>query len=172
VREFAAYLQSFNTEVDTTKFKYADRVINGTDLRVSYDVWKDITSNQFLVNIDTTERSKAYIEAVFDQYNIRAADTSKDLSNSVMAGHIPKQFGRPDVLLFNAANAFAIYRQHSSTFRKWMQDLRNVTADILFQRQGAPKMFWYGNPFVQGTAHPGTEYITQARNILYNKIAE
>ena len=173
MREFAAYLQSFNDQVDTSKFQFTDRVINGTDLRVSYEVWFDIADNQHLVDPATMERSKDYIQAMLDQSNIRKADTSKQLGTEFMAWQVPKQIGRPDVLLFNAANAHALFSQRSSLFRKWIRDLSDLTVDVVAQQgqKGVPKLFWYGNPFIRGCARPGTKHLTQARNVLFNEIA-
>jgi len=34
------------------------------------------------------------------------------------------------------------------------------------------KTFWYSNPYFHGIAHPGNEYITQAKNEQYNNISK
>ena len=114
MREFAAYLQSFNnSDVDKSKFKFTDKLIDGTDLRVSYEVWWDISDDNYdYVDPVTRERRKEYLRGVLDQYNIRAANTSMQLTSGEGYGwFIPKQTDRPDVFLFNAANAHALYRQ-------------------------------------------------------------
>ena len=36
---------------------------------------------------------------------------------------------------------------------------------------GIPKTYWYGGPVFYGTAHAGTEFITQYRNEKFAKVA-
>merc|ERR1712110_527509 len=33
------------------------------------------------------------------------------------------------------------------------------------------RFMWYGNPYLHGTAHAGTEFITQTRNEIFNEMA-
>ena len=177
VREFAAYLQLFNnSDVDTSKFTFTDKLIDGTDLRVSYEVWWNISDTNYdYVDPVTRERRKEYLGGVLDQYNIRAANTSMQLTSGEGYGwFIPKQTDRPDVFLFNAANAHALYRQKTEAFRKWMRDLNELLMEPLPQAQegGAIKLLWYGNPYFRGTAHEGTEHITQSRSALFNQITQ
>ena len=177
VREFAAYLQSFNnSDVDTSKFKFTDKLINGTDLRVSYEIWRDISmENDDYLDSVTKERKKEYLRGFLDQFNIRAANTSVQILDWYeYAWFIPKQTNRPDAFLFNAANAHALYRQKSWMFRKWMQDLNDLLTELPPQpaQEGNPKLFWYGNPYFRGTAHEGTEHITQSRSALFNRITQ
>ena len=174
VREFAAYLQSFNTETDTTKFLSGDSFINGTELRISYEVWGDFTLREHLVDSVTFERSKDYIQAMFDQFNIREAGTSREKESHTMASRIPKQTGRPDVVFFNDASAFSLFLQKSPLFRTWVRDCRDLTAEVVSQQgqKGVPKLFWYGNPYFRGCARAKTEYLTQSRNVLFKDIAK
>ena len=34
------------------------------------------------------------------------------------------------------------------------------------------EFYWYGNPYLFGTAHDGTEFITQGRNEQFNEVSK
>ena len=34
------------------------------------------------------------------------------------------------------------------------------------------RAYWYGQPYVHGTAHPGTEYLTQGRSDIFKEITK
>ena len=113
---------------------FADQLIDGTDLRVSYEAWHDISNGEHLVDPITKERSKEYIRTMLDQFNIRAANTSKIIEEPLMVCEVLFQEHRPNVLLFNAANAHALFNQKSRVFKKWMQDLQELTSDVVMQQ--------------------------------------
>ena len=156
------------------QFLSGDSFINGTELRISYEVWGDVTLREHLVDSVTFERSKDYIQAMFDQFNIREAGTSREKESHTMASRIPKQTGRPDVVFFNDASAFSLFLQKSPLFRTWVRDCRDLTAEVVSQQgqKGVPKLFWYGNPYFRGCARAKTEYLTQSRNVLFKDIAK
>ena len=156
------------------EFLFSDRLIEGTDLRVSYQVWIDISQDNYLVDPVTAERSQDYIQAMLDQYNIREAGTSRAAAPGSMAWQVPEQSERPDVVFMNDATAHCLFRQKSHLFRAWMRGFHNLTSEVARQegQEGVPKLFWYGNPFIRGCHRAKSEYLTQARNALFSKIAE
>ena len=62
------------------------------------------------------------------------------------------------------------------SYEIFVQDIADILGDSLKNgREGdgkKTKMFWYGNPYIHGTAHEGTEHITQGRNRLFDEIAK
>jgi hypothetical protein len=50
------------------------------------------------------------------------------------------------------------------SYSKFVSDFVELMSE---STQTTTKKYFYANPFIHGTAHPGTDFITQSRNILF-----
>ena len=175
-REFTAYLMSFNGVIDTTKFQYADVMLEEAGVRVSFFAWQDLLMRGHMEDRSINLRGKAFLTEMMDHFNILKAGSSKDMNYPEIHVESPKKETSPDVFVLNAANAYALYMQSESTFKQWVDDFAEICGDVFVKgRAGDNKkthFMWYGNPYLHGAAHGGTEFISQGRNVRFNDIAK
>mgnify|MGYP005999988733 CR=1 FL=1 len=60
-------------------------------------------------------------------------------------------------------------------FRLFVEDFCESAGDVFINgREGGGKTtaYWYGTPYIHGTAHAGSEHITQGRNVQFAQIAK
>ena len=172
-REFAAYLMSLFEIIDTSKFQHADVELSD-NLRLTFLGWPDIISGSALG--DQNERRPKFIRTILDHYNLIEEGTSQPLNYPGMQCEVPEvEVDSPDVVVLNAANAYALFMQSEKVYTEFIDDFAGMIKDaVVHGRAGDGQKthyMWYGNPYLHGTAHGGTEFITQSRNERFNEIA-
>jgi len=173
-REFVGYMTSIYGMPDTEKFEQLDSNLNGTVARITFQSWQDmLVAGPELYGYEYL-RSPAFLQLMLDHYNLLQPNTSSPLEvvdvNLFLDETEPTA---PDVFIMNPASAYALFQQTASAYDTFMHDFMELVGD----KWDSPRTdghrvraWWYGHPYVHGTAHPGTEYLTQGRNMLFRSI--
>ena len=152
-------------------------------IRLTFQSWQDV----ILLQQGASNRSGDFTETMLNHWNILGPGASTPLEFPKYRLSIPDtEVTRPDVFIMNPATAYSLFKQTEpvsswvwesvahlprQAFRSYVKsfaDMMNHSSSS----KGSPHIFWYHAPFLFGTAHEGTEFITQTRNERFSRIAQ
>jgi len=162
---------------DTHKFENADQILNSTNVRLTFQSWQDI----ILAGSHTISDGKGYIrrkdvlQTFFDFYNLITPHSSSEVHISELHLDLaPPEPSAPDVFVMNPAMAYVLFKQSFPSYTKFIDDFTELMEKSFKAGYRKQKIrgYWYANPFIHGTAHGGTEHITETRNSLYSALTK
>ena len=187
-REHVGYLMSLFDNAVTTKFETADVQLEdgvSDSVRLTFHFWPDI----FLFAEKDIFRDFNFTRTMLDHWNILERETSTPFEFHILETYgdlLEKEETRPDVFIMNPATAYCLFRQTepvsswmclfltyfiTQAFRSYVKSFAEMISHSS-PEEGTPHIFWYHSPFLFGTAHARTEFITQTRNERFSRIAQ